>query len=74
MQSALREVGLDEVPSHVHLLQSHGDAVFEMPEGAELLASSAITPVEIFTLGDGILGLQGHPEFCPAVIQGELLL
>src|SRR5260370_19839422 len=41
---------------------SHGDAVTEMPSGFHALASSGNSPVAAFTDGNGIYGIQFHPE------------
>src|SRR5258708_3562829 len=41
---------------------SHGDAVTEMPPGFHALASSGNSPVAAFTDGNGIYGIQFHPE------------
>jgi len=45
------------------LLSSHQDQVTRLPEGAELVASNEFCPIAGFTLGDGVLTFQGHPEF-----------
>ena len=45
------------------LIVSHRDQVVEMPEAAELLASSEFCPNSMFTVGEHILAMQGHPEF-----------
>ncbi|GJM98751.1 hypothetical protein PR202_ga15788 [Eleusine coracana subsp. coracana] len=37
--------------------------VWEVPAGAEVLASSAKTGVEMFRVGEHLLGIQGHPEY-----------
>lgn len=34
-----------------------------MPTGAQVIASSDKTGVEMFTIGEHILGIQGHPEY-----------
>ena len=41
---------------------SHGDHVSEMPPGFQMLASSGNSPVAAFTDGQGIFGIQFHPE------------
>lgn len=56
MQPALERFGL---------LVSHKDQVTQLPEGAELLASSDFCPFASFQVGDHILTFQGHPEFTP---------
>lgn len=39
-----------------------------MPLGAEVIAFSEKTRVEIFCLGDHILGIQGHPEYTKDIL------
>ena len=48
---------LDAVP----LLHWHGDT-FELPDGAELLASTAIYSNQAFRIGNRLLAIQCHPE------------
>lgn len=43
------------------VLHWHGDT-FDLPEGATLLASTAVTPHQGFARGANILALQFHPE------------
>ena len=40
----------------------HTEIVTELPPEAKLIATGSDTLVEIFSIGDHILGLQGHPE------------
>ena len=47
-----------EAPVTLHW---HGDT-FDLPEGATLLASTAMTVNQAFALGPNVLGLQFHPE------------
>ena len=47
--------------AHVEVLHWHGDS-FDLPEHAELLASSACYPHQAFQIGKNILGLQFHIE------------
>ena len=49
--------------TEISLLASHQDQVFELPEGATLLASNAFCPVAAFVVGDEVLCVQAHPEF-----------
>ena len=43
------------------VLHWHGD-IFDLPEGAELLASTPMTPHQAFRVGNHVLALQFHPE------------
>ncbi len=45
----------------IPVLHWHGD-IIELPKGAELLASTPMTPVQAFSWGDAALALQFHPE------------
>lgn len=45
----------------VSVLHWHGDA-FQIPEGAENLATTALRATQGFALGRNVLGLQFHPE------------
>lgn len=44
------------------MLHWHGDT-FDLPEGAELLASSRLYPNQVFSWGKRALAFQCHPEF-----------
>jgi GMP synthase-like glutamine amidotransferase len=52
-----------EIPSMISIIECHQDNVYKVPSGAEILASSGKTNIEMFSLGDNILGIQGHPEY-----------
>ncbi|WP_256750672.1 glutamine amidotransferase [Mesorhizobium sp. Mes31] len=54
----------DFLPAPIHVTQSHWHG-FELPEGAEHLASSALFPNQAFRIGDKIYGLQFHAEVTP---------
>lgn len=56
----------------VSLLFSHQDQVVKLPPKAELLAEDEFCPYQMFSVGDHILCLQGHPEFTPAFAKGRL--
>lgn len=43
------------------VLHWHGDT-FDLPRGAELLASTSVYPHQAFSVGSNILALQFHPE------------
>eukprot|EP00850_Spirogloea_muscicola_P001813 SM000007S20773 [mRNA] locus=s7:153247:154827:+ [translate_table: standard] len=47
----------------------HQDQVQEVPPGSEILGATAETAVEIFSIGDDVLGFQGHPEFTADVVE-----
>lgn len=49
------------------IIESHGDQVLELPEGAELLASSNTAQCEIWNWKNQILAWQSHPEFSPGM-------
>jgi GMP synthase-like glutamine amidotransferase len=49
--------------TEIALLASHQDQVFELPEGATLLASSEFCPVAAFAVGRDVFCVQPHPEF-----------
>lgn len=59
-------------PQPLRMLESHSDIVVAAPPGAVVLAASARTPVEVFTLGERVLCLQGHPEMDNEMVR-ELL-
>ena len=59
-------------PQPLRILESHSDIVVALPPGAVVLAHSRRTPVEVFTLGERVLCLQGHPEMDNEMVR-ELL-
>lgn len=54
----------------LYILQVHRDQVYQVPPHAEVLASSARTPVEAFVIGSQVLCVQGHPEFHADIVKG----
>ncbi len=50
---------------YVDIPQLRCTQVLELPPGAELLASSATAPNEVWTVRDRVLAFQGHPEMAP---------
>lgn len=56
------------MPPRLKVLKVHRDQVSELPQGAELLASSERTGVEMFAVGEHVLAIQGHPEFFEDVV------
>ncbi|XP_039792936.1 gamma-glutamyl peptidase 3-like [Panicum virgatum] len=63
---ALRERG--KLPRRAKITEVHQDEVWEVPEGAEVLASSDKTGVEMFRVGEHVLGIQGHPEYTKDIL------
>jgi len=66
---ATRSGGVLEGVASVSLYKSHGNQVLRPPPGATVLASSALTPCEMFCVGENVLAMQGHPEFSLEVMQ-----
>ncbi|KAE8687148.1 hypothetical protein F3Y22_tig00111022pilonHSYRG00135 [Hibiscus syriacus] len=59
---------LDDIPSSLSIIECHQDEVFEVPMGADVIASSDKTGVEIFVIRQHILGIQGHPEYTKDIL------
>jgi GMP synthase (glutamine-hydrolysing) len=53
------------------VFQWHGDT-FDLPQGAECLASSALYPNQAFRYGDRVYALQFHIEVTPGIVDGWL--
>ncbi len=49
--------------THLALLASHQDQVFDVPVGARLLATSEFCPIAAFAVQEHVLCVQPHPEF-----------
>ncbi|KAG6676324.1 hypothetical protein I3842_15G146000 [Carya illinoinensis] len=60
---------LGDIPTCLSIIECHQDEVFEVPLGAEVIAFSDKTGVEMFTIGDHVLGMQGHPEYTKDILQ-----
>lgn len=56
------------MPQQLRVIESHRDAVLELPANAELLASNQHTRTQAFAIGSDIFGVQFHPE-----MNGDLL-
>ncbi|RZR71232.1 hypothetical protein BHM03_00004207 [Ensete ventricosum] len=54
---------LGEIPTSALIVECHQDEVWQVPVGAEVIGFSEKTGVEMFCVGDHILGIQGHPEY-----------
>ncbi len=64
----LEEVALvDPLPwlpgSSYRILNSHADQITAVPEGGRIRGQNDHCPVSLLTVGDHMLGIQGHPEF-----------
>ncbi len=54
--------------SSFQMMQWHHAEVTELPEGAEVLASSDITKVQIMSVGGNMIGTQFHGELTPELV------
>lgn len=59
---------VDEFPQFLSIIECHQDEVWEAPLGAKVIGHSEKTGVEMFSFGDHILGIQGHPEYTLDII------
>lgn len=57
------------LPSTFKMMQWHHAEVTKLPAGAEVLASSAVSQVQIMSVGRDILATQFHGELTPALIE-----
>lgn len=55
-----------------NVLHWHGDT-FDLPAGAQLLASTAAVPHQAYAIDRHVLALQFHPEVRPAELEGWLV-
>eukprot|EP00455_Lapot_gusevi_P006282 TRINITY_DN12695_c0_g1_i5.p1 TRINITY_DN12695_c0_g1~~TRINITY_DN12695_c0_g1_i5.p1 ORF type:complete len:269 (+),score=78.25 TRINITY_DN12695_c0_g1_i5:61-807(+) len=60
---------LAELHAPLNILESHRDQVLRLPPDAVLLASSDRTPIEMYTISDRVLCMQGHPECTPDIVR-----
>lgn len=56
------------LPRTIRMMQWHHAEVSVLPEGAQVLAASEITPVQIMALGDCMVGTQFHGELTPDLV------
>lgn len=63
---------LDADGALLDLIAVHQDQVTELPDGAELVATSSGCPIAGFGVGRRLLTMQPHPEFTPAVTRAIL--
>lgn len=59
---------LGEIPGSLSIMECHRDEVWKVPIGAAVIGFSDKTGVEMFTIGDHILGIQGHPEYTKDIL------
>ncbi len=57
------------IPAEFQALQSHADAVLELPPGCELLASGTHTEIQSFSCESLLFGVQFHPETSPGILK-----
>ena len=66
--SSLVEELDEEIPTSLSIIECHQDEVWDVPMGAEVIAFSDKTGVEMFAIGQHILGIQGHPEYTKDIL------
>ncbi|XP_040376844.1 gamma-glutamyl peptidase 5-like isoform X1 [Oryza brachyantha] len=59
---------LEELPQSASIIEVHQDEVWEVPPRGRVLAYSEKTRVEMFGVGDHVLGIQGHPEYTTDIL------
>lgn len=57
------------LPRTIRMMQWHHAEVSVLPEGAEVLASSDVSQVQIMAAGDCMVGTQFHGELTPALVE-----
>lgn len=62
----------DGLPEEFDANASHLDTVVRLPEGARLLAFTALEPNAAFSVGDRARAVQFHPEFDGDVVRGYI--
>jgi GMP synthase-like glutamine amidotransferase len=53
---------MEPITDKYRILNSHADQVEQTPAGARVLGSTEHCPVSLMTVGEFLLGIQGHPE------------
>ena len=61
-QSAVKSPIFDGLPQSITVWMSHGDEITEMPPGFNALGYTENSPIAAMGNGEGIIGLQFHPE------------
>jgi GMP synthase-like glutamine amidotransferase len=59
---------VNNLPRSFRMMQWHHAEVTVLPEGAEVLASSNVTPVQIMAVGGNLVGTQFHGELTPELV------
>lgn len=69
---ALGDPLFGDMPPHFPANLVHFQSVLELPEAAQLLAFSAAEPHQAFRIGNCAWGVQFHPEFSAAAMDGYI--
>ncbi|KAF6156404.1 hypothetical protein GIB67_031525 [Kingdonia uniflora] len=59
---------LEDVPPCLSIMECHQDEVYNVPLDAKVIALSDKTHIEMFAIGEHILGIQGHPEYTEDIL------
>ena len=62
---------LQGVPNPMLIQCGHNDSLDKLPDGAELLATSDVYPLQMFRIGN-MYAIQAHPEQCKADLEERL--
>jgi len=57
----------------LNLVQSHGECILELPQGAVSLASSATCEHEVVEFSERLIGVQAHPELYPKEVMEKIV-
>ncbi len=57
------------VPDQCSLYFAHQDQIVALPPQAELLGGNEFCPIGMYEINGRILGIQGHPEFTPGIME-----
>lgn len=57
----------------LNLVQSHGESILELPQGAVSLASSATCEHEVVEFSERLVGVQAHPELNPKEVMEKIV-
>jgi GMP synthase (glutamine-hydrolysing) len=71
-EMAREEPMLASLPQRMNVFHFHGDTI-EIPPGCVNLASSEITPCQLFSAGTGVYGFQFHAEIDRPLLQAICL-